>query len=437
VSDTFAPLWLDTAPPLPTHPRIAGPGAALQEERLDVAVIGAGVVGLSTALHLARRGVRVAILERLEPGQGTTGRANGQIIAGLQLSPAAIRAGYGNERGERIIEFAGSAPDRLFELIEREGIDCDAQRSGWIQATRSPRRMKHLERLASAWAQRGTPMRLLDREAVAAAFGTRAFAGGWLDARGGTLQPLAYARGLALACARAGAMIHCGIEARSIDREGAAGWRIATDAGALRANAVVLATNVLTRALGGIGRACIGRSYLSAYSVQLATEPLHPQRHRSILPLQQAGSTLEHLRLRYFRLDRDRRLVIGGPGWLRPPRSPHAPSFRILEASTRRLFPQLADVRFTHRWHARDTITPDLVPHLYEPAPGLLSALGGNGRGLAIGTALGSVLARRLLGEAAEALPYPTTPASSLPLNLPEALRFYLRLGISRFTHAN
>jgi glycine/D-amino acid oxidase-like deaminating enzyme len=96
------------------------------------------------------------------------------------------------------------------------------------------------------------------------------------------------------------------------------------------------------------------------------------------------------------------------------------------------MFPALDGVRFTHRWAARDTLTPELLPHLYEPCPGLFAALGFNGRGLAIGTALGSVLARRVLGEPAQAMPFPTTPASAAPLNLPAAIAYYARLALAR-----
>ena len=99
------------------------------------------------------------------------------------------------------------------------------------------------------------------------------------------------------------------------------------------------------------------------------------------------------------------------------------------------MFPQLQDTPFEYRWAARDALTPDLLPHLYEPAPGMFSALGYNGRGLAIGTALGSVLARRVLGETQSALPYPTTAASSVPLNLPAAVKFYLGVAGDRWRH--
>jgi len=98
------------------------------------------------------------------------------------------------------------------------------------------------------------------------------------------------------------------------------------------------------------------------------------------------------------------------------------------------MFPILAEVAFSHRWAARDTVTLDLLPHLYEPAPGLFSALGFNGRGLAMGTALGSVLAHRAGGEPAGLQPFPTTPASALPLDPFTTLRFHLRVLWSRLT---
>jgi glycine/D-amino acid oxidase-like deaminating enzyme len=430
-ADSLLPLWHATAAPWRDDASLrVDPRANV----IDTVVVGAGVTGLSTALHLAERGARVALLEREGPGLGSTGRANGQIIAGLQQGPDAIMAAHPGEIGERMVEFSGRAPDLVFELIARHGIACDPDRSGWIQATRWRRGLTTLEKLADSWQRWGTPVRLLDRDEIARLLGTPVYAGGWLDPRNGTIQPLAYARGLATAARAAGATIHIGVNVTDLQRRDGR-WRIATDRGEWHADSVVLATNVFTSQLHGGADARLGRAYLSAHSVQLATAPLDTAQRASLLPQRHSCGDTEHLRLRYFRLDHDGRFVIGGPGWLTPPRSAAAISFRLLERSARRMFPQLAGTRFEFRWAARDTLTLDLLPHLFEPAPGLFSALGFNGRGLAIGTALGSVLARRVLGEAPETLPYPTTQASSVPLNLPAAVRFYLKLALARWRH--
>ncbi|HVF34167.1 MAG TPA: FAD-binding oxidoreductase [Candidatus Saccharimonadia bacterium] len=431
-ASALLPLWCHTASPLPKHRCIRADELVDPGWRADTIVIGAGVTGLSTALHLAERGARVAVLERNQPGEGTTGSANGQVIAGLQQGPDALVAAYGHERGERLVEFAGNAPALLFDLVARYGIACDVERAGWVQAARSSRGVKSLEKLAESWSRRGAPVRMLDRVSVMRLLGTAAYAGGWLDERNGTIQPLSYARGLAAAAARAGVEIRTGVDVGDVERDRDGQWRIATNLGEVRAPTVVVATNVYTSRLTGLAKTFLGRTYVSAYSVQLASEPLDEALRQCVLPQRHSCGDTGHLRLRYFRLDRDGRFVIGGPGWLTPPRSASATSFRVLEAGARRMFPQLARTRFEYRWAAHDTVTPDLLPHLYEPAPGLFSALGFTGRGLAIGTALGSVLARRVLGESPASLPYPTTPASSLPLNLPAAAKYYLRAGLAK-----
>ena len=167
--------------------------------------------------------------------------------------------------------------------------------------------------------------------------------------------------------------------------------------------------------------------YARASYVQLATTPLSEAQLRTILPQRHACGDTSHLRLRYFRLDRDGRFIIGGPGGLTPPHSRSALSFRLLEASARRMFPALHGCAFEFAWAARDAVTPDVMPHLYAPCPRFFAALGYNGRGLAIGTALGKLLAGLATGTPAAQSPYPMTPVSSIPLGLRSALKFYLR----------
>jgi len=424
------PLWYRTAPPLPDGAVIRS-GHGFDSQVVDVAVVGAGVSGLSTAVHLAERGVSVTVLERAEPGAEASGRANGQVIAGLHESPTALMAAHGHACGERMIAFSGGAPDRLFDLVARHGIACDAERTGWVQASRSARGLKALEEVASAWAARGAPVRMLNRAETAGILGTDVYAGALLDGRNGTIQPLSYVRGLAATAARLGARIHCGVAVSGIER-GKDVWRIATDAGELRASHVVLAANVLASKIEGAASGVLGQAYLTSHSVQLATGPLDGPLRQSILPQRHSCSDTSHLRLRYFRLDRDSRFVIGGPGWLTAPDASDARSFRWLEASARRMFPQLASVPFEHHWAARDSLTADVIPHLFEPSPGLYAVVGFNGRGLAIGTALGGDIARRIVDGAEASDSWPITPPTSLPYALGPALRLFLRLATGK-----
>ncbi|HET7843794.1 MAG TPA: FAD-dependent oxidoreductase, partial [Xanthomonadales bacterium] len=114
--ESLVPLWQRTAPTMPTGAR---DGPPLADVVADLVVVGAGVIGTSCALHAAERGLRVLLLERYAVGAGSTGRANGQILAGLQKDPDEIVAAYGRECGEQVVAFSGGAPARVFELVAR------------------------------------------------------------------------------------------------------------------------------------------------------------------------------------------------------------------------------------------------------------------------------------------------------------------------------
>ena len=91
-----------------------------------VLVVGGGFTGLSTALHLAERGVRVTLIEAEKIGYGASGRNGGQVIPGLKVDPAEMRARWGSEAGGRLVDFAGGVADRVFDLVGRYGIACGA-----------------------------------------------------------------------------------------------------------------------------------------------------------------------------------------------------------------------------------------------------------------------------------------------------------------------
>src|SRR5437588_9899110 len=120
-------LWAASAPRAPSIPPLENSRSA------DVCVIGAGYAGLSTALHLAERGVRTVVLEAKEAGYGGSGRNGGQVIPGLKYDPDALEAMFGRERGEKLVTFAGRTDDSVFDLIAKHRMDVPHVRNGWIQ----------------------------------------------------------------------------------------------------------------------------------------------------------------------------------------------------------------------------------------------------------------------------------------------------------------
>jgi len=195
-------LYTTTArPAVPTPPLRA-------DVRTEVAIVGAGYTGLSAALHLAERGVAVTLLEAHEPGWGAAGRNGGQINAGLKHEPDDIERQLGGTYGPRLVQLAGEAPARLFALIDRFGIDCEARREGTLRAAYQPRHVAALHSSVSQWHRRDTGIEIWDAERVAARTGTRRYLAASFDPRGGSVNPLGLARGLAAAAISAGATIH-------------------------------------------------------------------------------------------------------------------------------------------------------------------------------------------------------------------------------------
>jgi glycine/D-amino acid oxidase-like deaminating enzyme len=124
-----------------------------------------------------------------------------KVIPGLKYDPDELVAMFGLERGERIVEIAGGAADFAFDLIQRHGIRCAPTRKGWIQGVHTASQLDFIRRRLAQWELRGAPVRFLDRAEIAELTGTNAYCGGFLDGRGGMIQP-------ALLCARTGASGH-------------------------------------------------------------------------------------------------------------------------------------------------------------------------------------------------------------------------------------
>jgi glycine/D-amino acid oxidase-like deaminating enzyme len=396
-------LWSVTAPPGPVCTPLSG---AL---RAQVAVIGAGYTGLSAALHLAEAGRDVVVLEAVDIGERASGVNGGQVIPGVKQDPDALEATLGPYAGGRLVTTAASGPDLVFDLIARHGIQCEATRTGWIQPATSEAALAQLARRAEQWWRRGAAVDLLSRAEVLQLTGSALYCGGLLDRRGGTVQPLAYVRGLAHAVGRAGGRIFTHSPAMRLTRKTGA-WNIETPQGSLSAPVVILATDADTGALNEQLR----RTVVPVPSFQVATAPIPAALRRTILPDGQAASDTWHL-LRYFRLDAGGRLVLGSRGTFAQAPASHDVQYHY--RAVHEIYPQLKGIAFEYHWGGLVAMTRDHLPHLHELAPGLLAGLGYNGRGVAMATVMGRLLARRALGAPVVELGFPVTPVLPMPFH--------------------
>jgi glycine/D-amino acid oxidase-like deaminating enzyme len=399
-------LWEASAPPAPSTSPLT--------ERLsvDVAIVGAGFTGCSAALHLAQAGASAAVLEAVDIGFGGSGRNVGLVNAGLWLMPSAISRALGVDRGQRLLERLGDAPSLVYELVERHGIACEAVRNGTLHCAVGSRGAAQVAARGREWRALGAPVEVLDAVQTRRLTGTSAYAASLLDRRAGTIQPLAYVRGLAVAAMRAGARVYTQSPVTSARTDGSR-WELTTrHGGSVSARWVIVATNAYTGADGlwpGIQSELVRLPYFN-----LATAPLPHDVAASILPERQGAWDTRQV-LSSLRFDAAGRLVFGSVGALRGMgRAIHREWGRRALA---RLFPRLRGVGFEHEWYGSIGMTGNALPRFHQLDRNVVSFSGFNGRGIAPGTVFGRELAKLVLGEIpASDLALPISPVKAAPL---------------------
>jgi sarcosine oxidase len=254
----------------------------------------------------------------------------------------------------------------------------------------------------------GVTSRWLDAQAVAREVGSRAYLGGRFDPRSGTLHPLKYARGLARVALRQGVAIYRDSPATTLRRDGEH-WRVITADGEIRAPRVVIATNGYSDGLWPR----LAETMLPLNSFQIATAPLTEAQRATIMPGRPCFSDTRRLIL-YAQRSGDHRVVLGGRASFTL--ADRAADYEVLRRVLIGLYPQLADTPIEYRWVGRVALTSDRVPHLHAPAPGLLIAAGFNGKGVAMTTLMGRVIADHIRSPGTPPA-YPVTPIKPFPFH--------------------
>lgn len=401
-------LWRSSAPAAPELTTLD------QDLAVDVAIVGGGYTGLSTALHLAKLGISVALVEAEEIGFGGSGRNVGLANAGLWLEPDELDRQLGAEAGRTLYDALAVAPDYVYGLIDEYGIECEATRHGTLHCGVGKSGLTQLQRRCEQMQRRGAPVELLSTADAQARIGSDKFIAALFDPRAGTIQPLAYARGLAHAALKEGAQLFDGSPVESIVPEGDS-WQVITAQGKLTASRVVLATN----AYGEYGAKDQARKFVPIFYSQLATKPLSDKQLDAILPNKE-GCWDTCTVMSSFRMDQQGRLVFGGMGGENHYHANWA-SQRVKE-----LWPILNSVEWEFSWTGKIAYSEDHLPHCQQLEHGLFSVAGYSGRGIGPGTVMGKELAEWLAGHR-DKLSVPMTTLRDIPLR--ELKRMFYEVG--------
>jgi len=395
-------LWRATAGPKP------GFGRLEQNAEAEVVVIGGGFTGLSAALHLARRGIDVLLLEAREIGWGASGRNAGFVVPNFsKADPATVMARLGREKGRQLLDLVGRGGNRVFEIALEGELGRQAEQNGWLQPAHSAAMADTLRKRVQDWQDLGRPVRWLDAAATAERTGMDIYHGALSDSSGGMINPLAYARALARLAVAAGVRIVEGAAVADV-KEAGSDWQVETGETVVRARKVLLCTNAETE--GAAAR--LARQVIPLNVYQIATEPLPSEMTARFSPLREPVSDTR-ANIFTFRLDADNRLISGGMAIV-----PLAAERRMGKRIARRLARELhlPEVpRVAHVWRGTAAVTTDFLPHIYRFGPGFLGATGCNGRGIAMTTMLGEVLADAVKGTALDELPVPVSEPAPIP----------------------
>lgn len=397
-------LWESVTP----KPRRFAPLS--HDRRADLAILGGGLLGLSTALHGAKAGLEVALLEAQSIGFGASSRNTGFVVPSLKsaLGPQEVTALLGAVHAERLLGLASRSGASVFGLIDAHKIDCAATQAGWLQPGHSRAGEALLRARLDQLQAAGQPSRFVERDEMRALTGLPRLYGGLMVTSGGQINPYAYSCGLAAAAQQLGADLYENSAALSIRREGAH-WCVETSAGRLMARQVLLATNALVGALCPPMRASI----IPVEIFQVATEPLPASVSKRVLPkLTPLADTRRHtFALRWH----DNRLISGGMVPPLPGRRSLAQR-TFLQRITRQI-PDCPPLKAAFVWRGVIAATLDALPRMIQIDDGLYGAIGCNGRGVALTTALGEPLAAFFAGRIAAAdFTLKITPPRPVPL---------------------
>ena len=393
-------LWRATAVDFPDQP------ALTENVDCEVAVIGAGFTGLSTAIHLAEQGQEVVVVDKVQPGWGCSGRNGGQVNPNWKVLPENIKKYYSNEVFERVLKAVNGTCDFLFDLVDKYKIDCDAIRPGYVLAIVGRKDYEFASQWSEQWSKVGSEVYMMSRQEASDLLGTDVYDVGMMDSRGGSVQPLSYARGLAKVAINLGVKIHGDTLAEKITRQGN-GWCVGTPHGEIRCKKVVIGTNGYTDQLWP----GLAKTIVPVASLISATAPLSDELASQILPKRNAVSDAAGMPV-YYRIDSYNRMVFGGRANLLGRIG--TMDTRKLRAQAIKIYPALENVEWEYDWGGYVAMTSHHRPMLLKLDDGVFAGLGYNGRGVAMATYMGDQLCRAINGEATE---IPIDSPRPLPLH--------------------
>ena len=401
--------WLTTVQ-MPAAPALPLPESA------DVAIIGAGFTGLSAALSLAKRGVRVVVLESETIGWGASSRNGGMVLTGLKLGVNKLISMYGRELARRMYAASLATIDTVERIVKEESIACDFSRSGHLEVACKQAHFDDYARQVEVIAREfNHQLRVVSRDQLPSEIGSNIYYGGMVDEISAGLNPARYVAGLGAAAMRAGAQICERTRVQNIQRasrDGAPGFNLNTSRGAIWARNVLVGTSGYT----GAATPALRKKIIPIGSFIIATEVLSESLARELSPRNRQIFDSKNY-LFYYRLTPDNRMLFGGRAAFFPETDRTIRrSAEILRLGMIGVYPQLRDTKVEYAWGGTLDFCFDTMPHAGQ-MDGIYFAVGYAGHGVAMATYQGQRMADAIV-EGKTDNPFTEIPFPGAPLGL-------------------
>ncbi len=374
-----------SANPAPERAELIG------EQQIDVCIVGAGFSGLSTGLHLAEKGYKVAIIEGARVGWGASGRNGGQIVNGLNASLQTIEKRYGQDTATFVAGLVQEGGEIIRERIGTYDIQCDLKEKNiFTGLTRA--HMQELEERMKLWARYGIEnQEMLDKQQLREHVDSDLYEGGLIDHSGGHMHPLNLCLGEAAAFEQLGGVIYEMSPVSSVDTK-AARPVARTAKGSMSCKTLVLCGNAY---LGHVVPELTSRVMPVSTQV-MATEPLGEDRAKALIPQDACVEDIRYI-LDYYRLSGDKRLLFGG-GTVYGGADP-----RDIEGKLRhnmeKVFPQLKGVKVDYAWSGNFALSFSRVPQMGRIGNNTYFAHGYSGHGVTGSHTFGRILSEAIDGD--------------------------------------